>query len=188
MYLCTHAAITDESQGKECLNVGNNDITTLAVVLETTVTGGDFICADQRPVYTFSCTVHGNILQWHLNDERVTAFLPSDSVGRTVSVNYPQDSDPVYNIVTILTHASKTLDTPIPMRTSVFTIQPFNESQFEAEPFSVSCQTQCQSQPNVQVCQFKHLKIAGMLTYIMYFAKHKYNSMLLILSIMTASP
>lgn len=126
---------------------------TSPVVLESTIEGNGFICQDQTPLYVFTCTLYSNDLIWIFNNDKVTAFLGSDEVGRTHSISYPRNAIfPVYNITAVLTHNNTYC-------VSELTVRQFNGSEVEVIPFTVSCQTFCMDLS--EVCQTKHYDIAG---------------------------
>ena len=125
----------------------------LPVLLESTIISG-YICRNTKPLYTFSCRVYASDLIWYLNNERVTAFLLFDSSGITFTTSYPPSAPAYYNITTILTQASSVLGggSRLPLVTSTLIVQPFNESQVEAIPFTVSCQAHCEDRNYTEVC------------------------------------
>ena len=109
---------------------------------------GDFICKDKPLLYSFSCTLYGYDLIWHFDNEIVTAFLPNDTAqfGNNFRVfQYPL-SAPKYNITAVLIQLSTATVSRYnaPLRISVLTVQPFNESEIQVLSFTVSCQTHCQ--------------------------------------------
>ena len=113
-------------------------------------------------MYTFSCQVYAFDLIWYLNNERVTGFLPFDNVGATFTALYPR-SAPAYNITAILTQMSSVLVGGSTLRrvTSTLIVQPFNESQIEVIPFTVSCQAHCEDENYTEVCQNRQVNVAG---------------------------
>ena len=125
---------------------------------------GDFICEDRPPLYSFSCTLYGNELIWYFDDEIVKSFLPNDTVGNFWVVQYPP-SAPYYNITAVLTQVSTATISRFnaPFCVSVLRVQPFNDSEIQVLPFTVSCQTHCQDATQTATCQTKHYNIAGML-------------------------
>jgi hypothetical protein len=138
------------------------------VVLEATVES-NFICKDKPLLYSFSCTLYGYDLVWYFDDEIVTAFLPNDTFGNSLIrvFQYPP-SAPVYNITAALTQVSTATVSRyhVPFCVSVLTVQPFNESDIQVLPFTVSCQTHCEGATNTAICQTKHYDVAGMLNNI----------------------
>ena len=170
-FVHAYTVINDEPLARECLNWTSISMAPLPVVLETTITDGKFICADQTPVYTFYCTVNGNNLTWYINDGTVTTFTPRDRVGRTVSVTYPRNSqsDPLYNVTYTLTHISMIPGTAIFKYVSYVNILPFNDSKIEVVPFNVSCKTRCSDDNRTDVCQSRQYEVAGMLYNIITF-------------------
>ena len=137
------------------------------VILEATVED-DFICKDKPLLYSFSCTLYGYDLIWYFDDEIVTSFHPNDTVGDRFRIyEYPQSAPDnlLYNITAVLTQVSTETVSRYnaPFCVSVLTIQPFNESQIEVLPFTVSCQTHCEDANNTAICQTKHYEVAGTL-------------------------
>ena len=127
---------------------------------------GDFICKDKPLLYSFSCTLYGYDLVWYFDDEIVTAFLPND-MDRFRVFQYPR-SAPTYNITAVLTQVSNATVSRYnaPFCVSVLTVQPFNESEIQILPFTVSCQTHCQDDNGTAVCQTKHYDVAGMSSHL----------------------
>lgn len=162
--LCT-TVITSDYQAEECLNLQNSAIKAPPpVLLESTIAREDFICKDKPTLYAFSCTLYGDDLIWHFNREIVTVFLPHDSVGRTVSISYPE-LEPVYNVTAMLTLVSNETFSRynVPFCVSILTVQSFNESQTDVPvvPFNVSCRTHCEDEQHTEVCQVKAYQVAG---------------------------
>lgn len=156
--------LNDQLEAKECLNLTDSNITAPSpVVVESTIPG-NFVCQDQEPLYTFSCTLYGYDLIWFFDDVLVTAFLPQDPVGHFRNISYPAVA-PVYNITVMLTQVS--LETVsrynAPFCVSILIVQPFNENNIEVVPFTVSCQTHCEDENRTEVCQARNYKVAGML-------------------------
>ena len=134
------------------------------VILEATAEG-DFICKDKPLFYSFSCTVYGKDLIWHFDDVIVKSFLPNDTVGAKFRVFQYPSSAPYYSITAVLTQFSNATISRynVPFRVSVLTVQPYNESEIQVLPFTISCQTHCQDADKTDVCQTKHYDVAGML-------------------------
>ena len=160
-----HAVINDndDSQARECLNVTDTVINPPSpIILESTVEG-DFVCEDRPPLYSFSCTLYGYDLIWYLDDEIVTSFLPDDLVGNKFRVYQYPPSAPYYNITAVLTQVSIAAISGYnaPFCVSVLIVQPFNESDIQVLPFTVSCQTHCEDDNRTAICQTKHYDVAG---------------------------
>ena len=122
-----------------------------------------FLCKNELPLETFSCTLFGFDLIWFFNGEKVTAFLPNDPIGDKVSVLYPP-SKPIYNLTAVLTQVTQIPALSrfnLPFCVSILIVQPFNESQTEVLPYTVTCQTYCTDDNGSQVCQTKRYEIAG---------------------------
>ena len=157
--------ISNESQARECLNVTDVTINPPSpVILEATLEG-DFVCKDKPLLYSFSCTLYGYDLLWYFDDDIVTSFLPNDTDSSKFRVyQYPQ-SAPLYNITAVLTQVSTATVSRYnaPFCVSVLTVQPFNESDIQVLPFTVSCQTHCEDESRTAICQTKHFNVAGML-------------------------
>ena len=158
-----YAVIDDEHQTKECLNFSSTNINaafTSPVVLESTIVKeNDFICPNQMPLYTFSCTIFSADLIWWFNNTVITAFLGNDPVGRTFTMSYPRTS-PVYNITAVLTQVADSMYGTM-LCSSILTVQPFNGTK--VHPFTVSCQTFCRNGDSTPVCQTRHYNVAGKL-------------------------
>ena len=157
-----HTVIDDEHAARSCFNLQSQaDTPPLPVVLDSTIKSG-YICRDTKPLYTFSCRVYAYDLIWYVDNERVSAFLPFDPIGATFTISYPA-STPAYNITTILTQLSSVLvgGSRLPLVTSTLIMQPFNDSQIEAIPFTVSCQAHCEDRNFTEVCQSRHVNVAG---------------------------
>ena len=126
-------------------------------------------CKTELPqvLEAFFCTIYGRDLIWYFNDRRITAFHPlaGDTVDSTFSILIPESS-PIYNVTAIpcirTTQAPSLNRFDLPFCISVLLVQPFNESQTELEPYSVTCQTHCIAD-NHAVCQMKQYEVAGML-------------------------
>ena len=135
------------------------------VILEATVED-DFICKDKPVLYSFSCTLYGYDLIWYFDNEAVTAFLPEDSMAGDIFrvYQYPQ-SAPLYNITAVLSQVSEATVSRYnaPFCVSVLTVQPFNESEIQVLPFTVSCQTHCEDENRTAICRTRHYDVAGML-------------------------
>ena len=129
---------------------------------------GDFICKDKPLLYSFSCTLYGLSLIWYFDDETLTSFHPNESeVERFRVFQYPP-SAPIYNITAVLTQVSTATVSRYnaPFCVSVLTVQPFNESDIQVLPFTVSCQTHCQDDNETDICQTKHYDVAGMSSHL----------------------
>ena len=133
----------------------------LPVVLGSTVESG-FICKNTKPLFIFSCNVYAFDLVWYINSEIVTAFLPFDAVGATFRSSYPSLA-PIYNITTTLTQQTSVSvgGRRLRLATSTLIVQPFNESQIETIPFTVSCQAHCENENFTEVCQSRLVNVAG---------------------------
>ena len=91
----------------------------------------------------------------------MTAFLPNDMAGDKVSKSYPEAA-PVYNITVVLTQRFVSKYN-VPFSTSTLIVQPFNDSEIEVIPFTVSCQVHCLGENITEACQRKHFNIASRL-------------------------
>ena len=93
----------------------------------------------------------------------MTAFN-STHMGRFRIFQYPL-SAPYYNITAVLTQVSNATISRYnaPFCVSVLTVQPYNESEIQILPFTVSCQTHCQDANQTAIRQTKHYDVAGML-------------------------
>jgi hypothetical protein len=133
------------------------------IILEATVED-DFICMDKPPLYSFSCTLYGYDLIWYFDNVTVSSFLPGDTrcQNKFKVFQYPP-SAPLYNITAVLTQVSNATVSRYnaPFCVSVLTVQPFNESEIQVLPFTVSCQTHCEDAANTSICQTKHYDVAG---------------------------
>ena len=124
----------------------------------------NFICNNKPPFYTFSCTLYGDDLIWHFNDENVGGFLPGDPVGRSILRSFPT-SAPVYNVTAVLTKIVPVSEYNVPFCVSVLIVQPYSEitSQVQVTPFRISCQGHCANVNRTEVCQVKSYKVAGII-------------------------
>ena len=150
-----------ELQARECLNVTDTTIDPPSpVILEASVEG-DFICKDKPPHYFFSCTLYGKDLIWYFNNELVplTSFHITHNMSRFRIFQYP----PYYSITVVLTQVSNATISRYNARffVSMLTVQPYNESDIQVLPFTVSCQTHCPD--DSAICQTKHYDVAGKL-------------------------
>ena len=159
----------DNQARRECLNLTEAITNTPPpIVLAAANENKKFLCKNELPslvLEAFSCTLYGRDLIWYFNDQRITAFLPGDSVGRTVNTSIPKSS-PIYNVTAILTRTTQVPSlsrSNLPFYISVLLVQPYNESQTEFEPYNVTCQTHCTGNNSRAVCQTKQYEVAGML-------------------------
>ena len=132
------------------------------IVLTAADENKQFLCKKELPLEAFSCTLYGFDLIWFFNDQEITAFLPNDEI-KKVSISYPSSS-PIYNLTAVLTQVTLVPELSrfnLPFCVSILIVQPFNESQTEIEPYSVTCQTHCTGDNGTQVCQMKQYEIAG---------------------------
>ena len=125
---------------------------------------GDFICKDKPLFYSFSCTLYGNDLIWYFNEIILISYLHDDNDTDCIRViPYPLSAPYYYNITVVLTQVSNATISRYnaPLRVSMLTVQPYNESEIQVLPFTVSCQTHCQDDDKTDVCQTKHYDVAG---------------------------
>jgi hypothetical protein len=158
-----HAVINNESQARECLNVTDTTIKPPYPIILGAIMEDNFICKDKPLLYSFSCTLYGYDLIWHFGNETLTTFQSGDEDHLRI-FSYPP-SAPIYNISTVLTQVStETVNKyNAPVCVSVLIVQPFNESEVQFSPFTVSCQTHCEDANRTAICQTKHYEVAGML-------------------------
>ena len=162
-----HTVIEDEYQAVECLNLsaiytdGGRGTVPLPIVLDSTIERG-FICENVKALYAFSCSIYTYDLIWHINDQILAVLFPSDSIGTVFSRSFPV-SAPAYNLTVILSQRSSMFigEYSLPLTTSILIVQPFNESENEAIPFTVTCQSHCRDKNSTTVCQRKHFNVAG---------------------------
>ena len=162
--LYAHTVIDNEKEAKECLNLTSfNTRVPLPVILNQSLPGitnedHNFLCANELPVYSFSCTLYSNDLIWYFNNETVGGFLPNDSVGHRFTGSFPT-SAPVYDVTAVLTQVVPVNEYNVPYCVSILIVQPFDISQLQAMPFTVACQGHCTDDD--EVCQVKSYKVAG---------------------------
>ena len=160
---CAEINESDESEARQCLNVTDTTINPPSPVILEATAEGDFICKDKPLFYSFSCTLYGYDLIWYFN-ELLTSYLPNDNDTDCIRVfPYPL-SAPYYTITVVLTQFSNATISRYnaPFCVSVLTVQPYNESEIQVLPFTVSCQTHCQDADETDICQTKHYDVAGM--------------------------
>ena len=149
---------------RECLNLTEEVVDPPPpIVLTAADENKQFLCKKELPLEAFSCTLYDFDLIWFFNDQEITAFLPNDLIGDKVSISYPSSS-PIYNVTAVLTQVTLVPELSrfnLPFCVSILIVQPFNESQTEIEPYSVTCQTHCTGDNGTQVCQMKQYEIAG---------------------------
>ena len=156
-----------ELQARECLNVTDTTIDPPSPVILDASVEGDFICKDKPLHYFFSCTLYGNDLIWYFNNE----LVPLTSFHNIITPNMSRFSPrifqypPYYSITAVLTQVSNATISRYnaPFFVSMLTVQPYNESEIQVSPFTVSCQTHCQDDNETAICQTKHYDVAGKL-------------------------
>ena len=171
LYTHIHTVIDNENEARKCLKLSSfNAGVPLPVILnqslpEIITKDNNFICENKPPFYTFSCTLYSDDLIWRFNDENVGGFLPNDSVGHHFIVSVPSLA-PAYNITAVLTQVVPVSEYNVPFCVSVLIVQPFNASQPQVMPFTVSCKGHCADDNRTEVCQIKSYKVAGIIATV----------------------
>lgn len=155
------------AQAQRCLNLTNATEAPQPVSLTSHVRGKKFICSNDVPYYTFYCNIYGSDLIWYYNDQIINSFQINDPTGRLFQVNYPSAGTPVNVITTVLTQVAD--NAPSQFCSSTMTVQPHNDDNFEAIPFTVSCQSHCNDENLTTACQTQHYEVAGMIIRPLYY-------------------